>query len=313
MKLFVTYTAALLLACVLCPDVASGSCSSNFVDLGGKCYHFFDNIQDEYLEAREICQQFPNGDLAVIEDCNDLGLISAYISLAGIEVMEGYWVGGSDVLDEGNFVWIDGSSVPRGAPFWGRAPDSPLEPSGGAEENCAFMATGDGFYFQDGVCQEPSGMAPLCQIDNLGGVCPAPYVAIGTGCYEFLTVLQETWADARYICQSAGGDLAIVDDCQDLTSIIQYINSAVSPLPATGFWIGATDNTTEGEWVWQDGSMVPMGTPFWGRDGEGPLQPDDQFASQNCLELWARDRYYFNDVECEATGGRSPLCEVPPE
>lgn len=246
----------------------------------------------------------------MVKGCDELKLIAGYIELSGTEVPEGYWIGGSDILASDNFVWIDGTSVARGAPFWGRTADSPNEPSGGTSENCAYMATGESFYFHDGDCEEPAGMAPLCQFDTLA-LCPSPYVAIAGACYQFLTQLEETWSNARYICQASAGELAIVNDCNVMASIINYA-LANGTLPTNGFWIGATDVEIEDTWVWVNGDNMDMGVPFWGTEGTGPLQPDDQFDTQNCLELWARNRYYFNDVECDPTDGRAPLCQTDP-
>ena len=39
-------------------------------------------------------------------------------SMAGYDGVD-YWVGGSDILVEGAWQWIDGSPVAMGAPFWG--------------------------------------------------------------------------------------------------------------------------------------------------------------------------------------------------
>ena len=43
--------------------------------------------------------------------------VQAYFPLSlGIE--KSFWVGATDYLDEGNFIWSDGSPVQMGAPFW---------------------------------------------------------------------------------------------------------------------------------------------------------------------------------------------------
>lgn len=53
-------------------------------------------------------------------------------------------------------------------------------------------------------------------------MCPAPYVEIADSCYQFLSPLEETWENARYICQASAGDLAVVDDCNVMAAIINY-------------------------------------------------------------------------------------------
>ena len=41
-----------------------------------------------------------------------------------------------------------------------------------------------------------------------------------------MTDVAVNWDDARTACQNIGGDLAIIDDCFKMTSIISYITEA---------------------------------------------------------------------------------------
>ena len=57
------------------------------------------------------------------------------------------------------------------------------------------------------------------------GICESPYVWIAGGCFQFLD-LPASWDNARSVCQSSLGDLAIVNDCSLMTELINYINAA---------------------------------------------------------------------------------------
>ena len=43
--------------------------------------------------------------------------VLSFFSYSGIGIS--YWIGATDIVEEGTYVWTDGSEVPMGAPFWG--------------------------------------------------------------------------------------------------------------------------------------------------------------------------------------------------
>lgn len=80
-------------------------------------------------------------------------------------------------------------------------------------------------------------------------------------------------------------------------------------------WLGGTDSVTEGTWLWEDGTQVPLntsGTIWWGNGaghGSGGSEPDNFDGSQHCLAIglsgWPTGApgYYgtagqWNDVSC---------------
>ena len=54
------------------------------------------------------------------------------------------------------------------------------------------------------------------------GTCETPYLSLAGGCYQFLDITVDG-NEARVICQSSRGDLAVIDDCHLMTAIIDYI------------------------------------------------------------------------------------------
>ncbi|XP_071522536.1 perlucin-like [Panulirus ornatus] len=138
-----------------------GQCPEPYQNVGSYCYYFVLNVTTSWSEGRQYCQRF-GGDLAVIHTCDHFGVLVRHIHMTGQEVPErwSYWVGGTDLGDEGSWYWIDGVPMAMGVPFWGEAGEN-HEPSGGLEQNCASLNRDDRYYIHDGVC-EMSGY-PLCE------------------------------------------------------------------------------------------------------------------------------------------------------
>ncbi|XP_030643691.1 C-type lectin domain family 4 member M-like [Chanos chanos] len=102
---------------------------------------------------------------------------------------------------------------------------------------------------------------------------------------------QENWAQSRQDCRGKGGDLVIINSREEQWFLYSL---------RVKFWIGLTDEDTEREWKWVDGT--PLHTGYW-RNGE----PNNGGASrhkENCVELTtmaAMTGDYFrswNDLPC---------------
>ncbi len=60
------------------------------------------------------------------------------------------------------------------------------------------------------------------------------------------------WQNAKTICQEKGGHLAIIRNSDENEFLVQQLEKA----NIDSAWVGASDEKTEGEWVWIDGSKV---------------------------------------------------------
>ena len=63
----------------------------------------------------------------------------------------------------------------------------------------------------------------------MAGPCPAPFISVAGGCYQFLDSMSVTWDVGRSSCQDSGGDLAVIDDCSVMADVIRYIEGAGQP------------------------------------------------------------------------------------
>ena len=68
------------------------------------------------------------------------------------------WMGATDVVKEGDFVWNDGTHLPLNASVW-----LPGNPSNSNNEDCLHIATGAGYRLNDIRCNYR--MPFICQID----------------------------------------------------------------------------------------------------------------------------------------------------
>jgi len=109
----------------------------------------------------------------------------------------------------------------------------------------------------------------------------------GTSCYKvFETKLN--WKDAENHCQEYGGHLASIHSKEE--------NEFIAGLDSDKLWLGGSDKTTEGSWVWSDGSTFSFTN--W-----GPGNPNNNVVingkdySQDCLTV----NYGYgkwDDLEC---------------
>lgn len=131
--------------------------------------------------------------------------------------------------------------------------------------------------------------ALLCQ-----QCCPGGWDKFGCKCYR-LSNMHGSWSKSREFCVSRGADLVVVDSKEELDFISRY---------GSYFWLGATDEASEGMWRWVDGTVLSVDNPSW--SGGEPGGGEDQ----NCLKVtgvWKQKKYKWADESCE--GRNIGLCE----
>ena len=103
-----------------------------------------------------------------------------------------------------------------------------------------------------------------------------------------------TWQEAKAYCESQGGYLATVTSLEEQTVLMRLIRHGQKSM----YWLGATDEETEGEWRWVTGE--PWGFTYSGGfdnayDNEHYLQMyRDDWGNANGLGRW-------NDANAENT------------
>uniref|UniRef100_A0A3Q0S3H0 C-type lectin domain-containing protein n=1 Tax=Amphilophus citrinellus TaxID=61819 RepID=A0A3Q0S3H0_AMPCI len=82
--------------------------------------------------------------------------------------------------------------------------------------------------------------------DDSCNKCEAGWEHHGGKCYHF-SISKSSWNRSRADCRAEGGDLVKIDSREEFLTITMKRNY---------FWIGLTDSTEEGNWMWVDGSPL---------------------------------------------------------
>ncbi len=144
------------------------------------------------------------------------------------------------------------------------------------------------------------GLLEVC--DNKDNDCDPlvdEYSAMNTSCNDCVLTanetssyahcqFQRTYKDARVECQKRGGDLVVIQDQLENTTLTKQ--SLALKGDASKWYMGLDDLAAEGTFVWVDGS--PVGFDSW-----GPLEPNNTGGAEDCAVLYAGDGSW-NDQQC---------------
>ena len=114
-------------------------------------------------------------------------------------------------------------------------------------------------------------------------------------CYKLYTE-KLSWDSAQYECSCTGGhSLAKIESVEENT----FVNSLLGGEDA---WIGLNDKTTEGSYVWTDGSALGTFKP-WDSSQPNP----DTSDNQDCVKIEGGNSGSWDDVGCN--GAKKFVCE----
>uniref|UniRef100_A0A8C5C5R5 C-type lectin domain-containing protein n=1 Tax=Gadus morhua TaxID=8049 RepID=A0A8C5C5R5_GADMO len=122
--------------------------------------------------------------------------------------------------------------------------------------------------------------------------CPGGWNKFGCKCYK-TSDMHQSWNKSREFCVSHGADLVVVDSKAEM----DFISTL-----GWYFWLGATDEASEGTWRWVDGTVLSLDDPSWSRGG--PQGGGDK----NCLKtVLEQNQFKWTDDSCKYTNWG--LCE----
>ncbi|XP_062620924.1 perlucin-like [Saccostrea cucullata] len=129
---------------------------------------------------------------------------------------------------------------------------------------------------------------------SLGFGCPGGWIPHGDSCYHTSNE-DESWMDAMKMCEFHGGHLAHIMDRDTNAFIVSLLQKSHS----SSFWIGGSDWTIEGTWVWE-----PIGLKFnFTNFAHG--RPNNM-NGENCLSIRLANRQWDDD-DCDEH--RPYVCE----
>ncbi|XP_034323723.2 perlucin-like protein isoform X1 [Magallana gigas] len=117
--------------------------------------------------------------------------------------------------------------------------------------------------------------------------CPPGWTTFNTSCYH-LSLEEESWMDSMKMCEIHGAYLVHVTSASEDT----FTTNLMVTNGAGHAWMGGSDWTVEGMWVWEPEGELIQYSNFAG--GE-PNNKD----GQNCLKKGISQHYHWNDQDCD--------------
>eukprot|EP00105_Crassostrea_gigas_P010137 XP_011425314.1 PREDICTED: perlucin-like [Crassostrea gigas] len=141
-------------------QVVGDQCSSPWVQYRDSCYIFATGYPEDWTEAGSFCSRL-GAKLAEIGSADE----NNFLRLHAFEINpEGhFWVGGTDVLVDGQWIWISSQERIEYTDW------VPGEPNGGTREGCLMLNGGKyHFHWNDANCHSLQSFICEKQLD-LGG------------------------------------------------------------------------------------------------------------------------------------------------
>nr|XP_022294154.1 galactose-specific lectin nattectin-like [Crassostrea virginica] len=139
MDILIVTIAGILCSC----SVVESLCPDGWVSHGGGCYAFVTNMKFTWNNAGAFCRN-AGGKLVEIENASEENFLRSH--LLSSHKSEHFWIGGSDIIQDGKWLWLS-TQEPLDYTDW-----APREPSNGITARCMTMAYHEGCHWNDDIC-----------------------------------------------------------------------------------------------------------------------------------------------------------------
>ncbi|XP_055010163.1 macrophage mannose receptor 1 [Boleophthalmus pectinirostris] len=129
---------------------------------------------------------------------------------------------------------------------------------------------------------------------SANSVCRTGWREYESKCYFFSTDTK-SWAEANNICQRQHSHLVSIQDIHERLWLRTQLASEI-------YWIGLTDQITEGVWEWTDGTTFIQYLSYWMQG-----QPDNWNDNENCGQVVGYSNGQWNDENCDVK--RKYICK----
>lgn len=257
-------------ACMANPLYSAGPLSSK--------HRYRETGNTDYDGAIDACTA-DGAHLVVVDDMPENLFVGAFAA-------EETFIGLDDLITEGTFRWINGSTATfRG--FGGS------EPNDNGVEDCTYSRA-DGSW-NDTPCSDSKHAVCECEVGYTPRPTPACRSMTGGithyGRKYFIHTTPLSWAAAKADCETTGAHLVVFSD-NDEDDIVDKDFTSDS-------WIGLSDLGTEGTFTWVNGTS--LGFTHW-----DAVSPHAAAPTRNCVRI----NLEWNDTDCALT--RPYACECEP-
>lgn len=158
----------LLAFCGVIATGLGGTCNTPWVNHADSCYLFVTHLKENWSEAVSMCTEL-GGYLVEIESAQEQQFLRNY-AIHQLHIQQGgtfgngsFWIGGTDMLVEGNWFWL---STKQNFLYTDWYADT-KEPNGGINENCAHLGSHVQFHWNDAECHLLYNF--ICESESIGG------------------------------------------------------------------------------------------------------------------------------------------------
>ncbi|NWR44647.1 MRC1 protein, partial [Regulus satrapa] len=237
-------------------ETTAAGCKKGWRRYGTYCY-FIGHVPATFSEANKTCEG-EEGYLATVESRYEQAYLT---SLVGLRPEKYFWLGLSDVQDQGTFRWANGEAV--SFTHW----DAGMP---GNNLGCVAMRTGTAAGLWDVlncetkqkyICKQWAKGATVPPIPTTAPVptCPDGWVSNnhGSSCFKQFCrskIRKKSWFEARDFCRQMGGDLITINTKEEIPAL----QEAMSDCMFRTAWLGIFSLNPDEGFAWSDGSPVSI-------------------------------------------------------
>ncbi|NXD11882.1 MRC1 protein, partial [Nothocercus nigrocapillus] len=230
-------------------ETTDASCKKGWTRYRSYCY-LIGYVQATFLEAKKACEG-EEGYLTTVESRYEQAYLT---SLVGLRPEKYYWLGLSDVEEQGTFRWVNGEAITFtnwDAAMPGKYLLALLMSTAG---RLAYTCLLDGPRRERWPSLTPrSSMACVPTAQRLMG-CSQQRSSRFFLCFYRDNIRKKSWFEARHFCRKIGGDLATINSQEESN----LVSKALRACRSYEIWTGLFSLNPDEGFAWSDGSPVSI-------------------------------------------------------